>query len=60
MFQQSQTSLNKPNITDHVTCSVPRTQLEPHFQLSYDLWLFVVVVVILFPGLAATSVAVLL
>lgn len=56
MIQQSQTSLNKPNIIDHVTCSVPRTQL----QLSYDLCLFVVVVVILFPGLAATSVAVLL
>jgi hypothetical protein len=59
MFQQSQTSLNKPNIIDHVTC-VPRTQLELHVQLSYNLCLFVVVVVILFPGLAATSVAVLL
>ena len=60
MFQQSQTSLNKPNIIDHVTRSVPRTQLELHVQLSYDLCLFVVVVVILFPSLAVTSAAVLL
>lgn len=33
MFQQSQTRLNKPNIIDHVTLSVPRTQLELHVQL---------------------------
>jgi hypothetical protein len=39
---------------------VPRTQLQLHVQLSHDLWLFVVVVVILFPGIAATSAAVLL
>ena len=55
MFQQSQTRLNKPNIFNHVTSSVPRTQLELHVQLFYDLWPSVVVVVILFPGLAATS-----
>ncbi len=60
MFQQSQTRLNKPNIMDHVTYSVPRKpQRSIHVQLSYDLCLFAVVVVILFPGLAAISAAVL-
>ena len=54
MFQQSQIHLNKPNNINHVTL----LQLS-NLRLSYDLWLFVVVVVISSPGLAATSAAVL-
>jgi hypothetical protein len=60
MFQQSQTRLNKPNIIDHVTSLYLELNSNFMFNLSHALWLFVVVAVTLFPGIAATSAAVLL